>query len=423
MTFSESKYRKLQNCRICEGEFAENSLNLKPTPPANGLYENYQNAKKAERYPLEVKMCKRCLHFQLGDIVDPKFLFDHYVYRTGTSQTFDKHFRDFARFIKKRFPNFHSILEVGSNDGLLLGHLKQQGFEAVGIEPSDKLVAESVSKSLTVYQGYFESDLVSSRIGKKKFDLIIGNNVFAHIDDLSAAIKLSGNLLSEKGALIFEVAHFLKIVTDGTFDAIYHEHMSYHTVISMQKFLEMETDLEIFDVELISTHGGSLRFYRGKKGSHEVQGEKIGEVVNIELNNSLNDSRVLTQIEKRINQLKNEVKNFLTTIHDSNTFIFGYGAPAKAVTFIAEMELENIDIEFIIDDNPDKQDRYLPGSGFKVVSAQFAKEYSAKSKNGNFCIFFPWNIGEELLLKVSNLNFLNLGLISFFPDFKVRSIS
>ena len=420
---------KLVRCRLCNGEFSTEVLQLKPTPPANTLYKFQEDAISAKKFPLNVRMCSRCKHFQLTEIVNPKLLFDDYVYRTGTSTSFHNHFKDFVKSLEPWLKPNAMVLEVGSNDGLLLGLLRDAGFNVTGIEPSELLVAESKAKKLNVHQGYFEENFVASNFGLTKFDLIVGNNVFAHIENLSGAIELAGKMLNTGGTLVFEVAHFLKILTDNTFDSIYHEHMSYHTVISMQKYLQEFTALEVYDVELIQTHGGSLRFYVGKKGEHKIRESAIAEIIQVEINNGLDNSKVLIKIAEQVNELKSKVKKYFEKLKSDESLILGYAAPAKAVTFLAELELENLGILLIIDDNPDKQNRFLPGSGIKIVSFAQAQEYFRSYKtsiNKNieyYCIFFAWNIGKELYNKVKDLELQNLKVLSFYPTFSQEEIA
>ena len=420
---------KLVRCRLCNGDFSSEVLQLKPTPPANTLYKFQEDAISAKKFPLNVRMCSRCKHFQLTEIVNPKLLFDDYVYRTGTSTSFHNHFKDFVKSLEPWLKPNAMVLEVGSNDGLLLGLLRDAGFNVTGIEPSELLVAESKAKKLNVHQGYFDENFVASNFGLTKFDLIVGNNVFAHIENLSGAIELAGKMLNTGGTLVFEVAHFLKILTDNTFDSIYHEHMSYHTVISMQKYLQEFTELEVYNVELIQTHGGSLRFYVGKKGEHKVRESAIGEIKQIEINNGLEHSKVLLKIAEQIKELKSQAHNYFAKLRSDNINIFGYAAPAKAVTFLAEMELESIGISFIVDDNPDKQNRFLPGSGIKILSLAEAQEF-ANTRNSvlnkqadNYCIFFAWNIGTELYKKVKKIGLQNLKVLSFYPTFRQEKIA
>ena len=419
---------KLVRCRLCNGDFSTEVLQLKPTPPANTLYKFQEDAISAQKFPLNVRMCSRCKHFQLTEIVNPKLLFDDYVYRTGTSTSFHNHFKDFVKSLEPWLKPNAMVLEVGSNDGLLLGLLRDAGFNVTGIEPSELLVAESKAKKLNVHQGYFEENFVASNFGLTKFDLIVGNNVFAHIENLSGAIELAGKMLNTGGTLVFEVAHFLKILTDNTFDSIYHEHMSYHTVISMQKYLQEFTELEVYDVQLIPTHGGSLRFYVGKKGEHNIKERAIAEIIQLENYNGLDNSKVLIKIAEQIDELKSKVKKYFAKLKSEESIIFGYAAPAKAVTFLAESELENLGISLIIDDNPDKQNRFLPGSGIKIVSFAQAQEYFRSYKmtiNKNveyYCIFFAWNIGKELYNKVKDLQLQNLKVLSFYPTFSQEKI-
>jgi SAM-dependent methyltransferase len=410
--------KTLSNCRLCTGNFFEKTLKLKSTPPANELYPTKDSAKKAEKFPLEVVMCQKCRHVQLKHIVSPKRLFDEYIYKSGTSKFFHEHFDSLASKIAFDFPVNNYVLEVGSNDGVLLASLNKRGIKSIGIEPSKYLAKECINRNLNVYNSYLdETTVVQVTQSYGKASIVLGNNVFAHIEDMKSAFKNVFDILEDSGIFIFEVAHFKYIVTDGLFDTIYHEHMSYHTAIALESFATA-SGFKIFRIEEISSHGGSLRFYLSK--NHDKLKEPSVELIkNDELMLGLNQVEALSLIEDKIKETKESVARMIKDIGlGDNTVYVGYGAPAKAVTFLAQMELEEINLIGVIEDNVEKQNRFLPGSGFAIRPLEEMKKLISINESNelrtNFLIF-PWNLKKEIVEKLSKWVPRHSNAVVFFP--------
>ncbi len=408
----------LSNCRLCGGEFSDLSVNLGATPPANQLALTFESASSMERFPLEVVICKECKHLQLRDIIDPKILFAEYIYKSGTSETFVKHFAELAKTIKSLETPNNFVLEVGSNDGTLLEALSSVGFTPIGIEPSKILVSEANKLGRQTIESYFDSESMSQITNKfGKPGLIIGNNVFAHIDDLSAAFSCASEFLHEDGFFIFEVAEASKILTTGIFDTIYHEHMSYHTVISLHHF-SSKHGFVIHDVQKVSTHGGSLRVFL-RKNKFKENKELIQSLILEEQILGLNDETAIEKIDQHVKRIKLEAQNLLTTyLNKPGVKLFGYGAPAKVVTFLAALDLENLPIVGIIDDNEHKQGKFLPGSGVRVISSQEMQMELALDDSiiELACLIFPWNLGPEVSTKLKSWMPVGSSIITFFPS-------
>jgi len=410
--------KTLSNCRLCTGNFFEKTLKLKSTPPANELYPTKDSATKAEKFPLEVVMCQKCRHVQLKHIVSPKRLFDEYIYKSGTSKFFNEHFDSLASKIDSEFPVNNYVLEVGSNDGVLLISLNKRGIKSIGIEPSEYLAKECINRNLNIYNSYLdENTVVKITQSHGKASIVLGNNVFAHIEDMKGAFKNVFEILEDSGIFIFEVAHFKYILTDGLFDTIYHEHMSYHTATALESFATA-SGFKIFRIEEISSHGGSLRFYLSK--NHDKLKEPSVELIkNDELKLGLNQVEALSLIEDKIKETKESAARMIKDIgFGDNTVFVGYGAPAKVVTFLAQMELEEINLIGVIEDNVEKQNRFLPGSGFAIKSLEEMKKLISVNESNevflNFLIF-PWNLKKEIVEKLSKWVPKNSNAVVFFP--------
>jgi SAM-dependent methyltransferase len=412
-------FRTLTNCRLCSGEFFQKTLRLKSTPPANELYKSKDEARAAEKFPLEVVMCQKCRHVQLKQIVSPKRLFDDYVYKSGTSRFFNDHFDKLASTLVAEFKVDNYVLEVGSNDGILLASLAKRGIKSIGIEPSSFLAKECVNNNLNVYNSYLDSKVVAEIIQSHGHaSIVLGNNVFAHIDDMRTAFKNVFDLLGKSGVFIFEVAHFKYILMDGLFDTIYHEHMSYHTAIALEKFA-LETGFKLFRIEEIPSHGGSLRFYLSKDKDQLID-QSVEKTIKEEVSLGLNEVEVLSSIEGKIKNTKLAADIMLKEISmKSNALFVGYGAPAKVVTFLAQMDMEDMDLIGIIEDNIDKQSKYLPGSGFAINSLEEIQRSIIKNGSKELCInflIFPWNLKSEIIEKLGKWAPKNSNAVVFFPS-------
>jgi SAM-dependent methyltransferase len=341
-------------------------------------------------------------------------MFDNYLYRSGHSSTFQRHFDGLAREIAEMDLISKSVLEVGSNDGYLLDALVKEGVRAIGIEPSEILVNECKQRKLQVHQGYLNLELCEELLEEHgNFEVVVGNNVFAHIDNIQNAFSLVFKLLGEEGIFIFEVAQFKKIVTDGIFDTIYHEHMSYYTVTGCLK-LAQNAGLRIDKVQEIPTHGGSYRFYL-RKTSDTKPAADVLEVCEKEELLGLTSADIFEKCAADIEEKRSQVNRLLDSCSD-NTMV-GYGAPAKLVTLAYQVGLNRFPITYVVDDNELKQGKFIPGLGYEIQSQARVKDYVERSgKDGLEIIVFPWNLSGEVIKKLSVFGSPSKHYLVFFPQ-------
>ena len=384
---------------MCLGNFIHESINLGTTGLANELYIDKKSAEQADRFPLVIGMCGSCKHIQLRHIISPNRMFSNYIYKSGVSTSFQKHFEEAANYIKQLFKGDGFVLEIGSNDGLLLSKLKNVGVSSVGVEPSLGLIEISRQENLNVIHGFWDEQTsleVIKNFGKPK--VVVANNVFAHIDDIRKATKLIQETLSDNGFFVFEVSYFGDVFEKNLFDTVYHEHMSYHTVKPLLNFFK-EFDLDLVDVKRIPIHGGSIRV-TVTNNLNTVKSKSLMDLLTYEDLMKFDDKAILMEFTNKIESKKKEVKAIISQIKDSD-FVFGYAAPAKLVTFLSVMDLENINLASVIDDNSEKQGKFLPCSGIQIVSFDFALSVLEQTnKTDVFCFVFAWNIGIELLNKL-----------------------
>jgi SAM-dependent methyltransferase len=259
------------------------------------------------------------------------------------------------------------------------------------------------------------------------FDLIVANNVLAHIDDLRQVFSNIYLSLSTDGVCVFEVAHLLRMVEQGTFDSIYHEHMSYHSLYSLSRFCN-SVGLTIFKVEQVSSHGGSIRVFLSKNPEIGVH-SSVQDLINDEVDSGLDKPRILKVIRKGINGLKSEIEEyFFSELEIQDRFTFGFGAPAKLVTFISETQLYKFDLQFVVDDNPLKQGKFVPSWSIPVISQSEAQYEIGKlllesPQIGIRVVIFPWNLSEELIEKLREWLPRGTEVLWFNNGLNVREIS
>jgi SAM-dependent methyltransferase len=410
-------FYEIEVCRLCGGGLFQENLYLRSTGLANELYSEKSTALLAEKFPLELAMCKDCRHIQLKHIVNADRLFENYVYQSGTSKTFQNHFAALSAKIKTLIDGSGYVLEIGSNDGTLLNEMNKIGIRSVGIEPSHSLVHQCEELDLEVIEGFLdESTVIKIVENYGKPSVVVGNNVFAHIDQISKAFSLVSSILDEGGIFIFEVAHALSLFDNKLFDSIYHEHMSYHSVYSLKEFFN-KIGMTLTNVEKIPTHGGSIRVFV-KNGLNQKSDPIVDELIDLEIFSGLNSPEIFKVLRSQIDELRIEIHSSLRKFGE-NVFLFGYGAPAKVVTFLSEMELEKLPIQGIIDDNKNKQGKFLPVSGIPIISSLDLELEISHQELPSLCLIFPWNLGKELEGKLAEFIPPGSSAITFFPSVRL----
>lgn len=390
----QSNQRK--NCRLCNSKRLKLCFSLVPTPPANAFVVKQRISEKQQTFPLDIFFCEDCYHIQLLEIVNPENLFENYVYVSGTSPIFVKHFEEYAYYVLDNFPQPKNslIMDIGSNDGTLLRFFKEKGHRVLGVEPAKEICRKVNSQGIETLNGFFNYDL-SNEIREKygKINIITANNVFAHVDDLKGFVNGVKNLLTKDGIFVFEVSYVLDVIKSLLFDTIYHEHLSYHAVIPLISFFK-KNNMELIEAIRVETHGGSLRgIAKLKNGRYEV-GKSVQECVNLEQNFAIDKLKTYVDFFQPIEVRKKELLELLKKLKNEKKTIAGFGAPAKATTFMYQFGIDEKIIDFIIDDSPLKQGLFSPGMHIPVYSAEKIYE-----KNPDYLIILAWNFANSIMKK------------------------
>ena len=389
------------DCRSCGNLKLKRVVSLGYQPLANNLLK--KKDEKCELYPLEVNYCDQCHNCQLSIVVNPKKMFSNYLYTSSTTKTSRDHFvkaankyiKDFKLTVKKSY-----IIDIGSNDGIALKPFKDLKFKKIlGIEPAKNLAKLANKNKIKTFNGFLErKNLIKI---KKNADLILASNVFAHSDKLKEMAECMLKLLSKNGTIVIEVQYLLNTLRDLTFDNIYHEHYNYWSLTSLINFFN-QFNAKIFRAEKIDTHGGSLRIYIKKNKKIKIE-KSVKKLINEEEIFGIKDFKTYQVFGEKVYQIKKNIIKNIDKLKNKSKIIIGYGAPAKATTALNFFGISK-EIDFIVEDNKLKHNKFIPGVKIAIKSKS-----SIKSKNHTLLIL-AWNFFNEIKKNNSDIsnNFVNI---------------
>ncbi len=392
---SEACHRRT-TCRLCGGENPALALSLTPTPPANAFVAAERLDEPQETFPLDVFFCEDCAHVQLLDVVDPRILFENYVYVSGTSPVFVRHFEGYAGQILARYspPGGSLAVDIGSNDGTLLRFFKDAGLKVQGVDPAKDIAARATKDGIDTIAGFFTPEL-ADRICRQKGPaaVIAANNVFAHADDLAGIVEGVRRLLAPGGVFVFEVSYLVDVLEKTLFDTIYHEHLAYHSVGPLMRFFAAN-GMEITDAARVDSHGGSLRCVVQHRGGPHPVDASVARLVALEESLGLHRVQALKDFAARVDRLKEELSSLLRRLKAEGKSIAGFGAPAKATTLMYHFAIGPGLLDFIVDDSPLKQGLYSPGMHIPVVPST-----AIEDNKPDYLIILAWNFAPSIMEK------------------------
>ena len=388
-------------CRHCNSKLENEFIDLGNAPPSNN-YVSQDNLELQEKsYPLRVMVCSNCWLVQTEDFSDAGELFtDEYAYFSSTSISFLEHAKNYVseitKFLKLNQNSF--VVELASNDGYLLKNFVELGIPCLGIEPTKSTANVSRQKGIETIEEFFGIDCAKKLSQDKKADLIIGNNVYAHvpdINDFTAGIK---ELLSPDGTVTLEFPHLVELIQNNQFDTIYHEHYSYLSLFSASQIFN-KAGLKIYKVDKLQTHGGSLRIYGCHKENNMLIDKSYNDLINKEIKLGISDINFYKNFNKIAEKIKDEFYQFLIDCKEKDLFVCAYGAAAKGNTLLNYCGIKDNLINFVCDAAEAKQNKFLPGSKIPIVHPDVLKN----EKKIDFVIIFPWNIADEVIAKLDYL--------------------
>ena len=408
--FSNKNSVNKKYCVLCNSSKLKNALDFGKTPLANSYPKSIN--KKELKFKLITVICEDCGHLQLKNLINPKIMFQNYLYVSGTSGVLIRHFKGYAEKIIKKFKlnRDSKILDIACNDGTFLNFFKKKNFKlVVGIDPAKNLRSVNLKKKIRIITDFFNfKKSINMKKKFKYFDIITANNVFAHnpnLQDFTLGVK---NILEKNGVFILEVSYLPTVIKKKTFDTIYHEHMSYHALKPLVSFFK-SFNLEVFDFDLIEAQGGSIRVYVSHKNVKKINKKKIDKKIKKEIKKEIFKIKTYEKFYRYILFQKKKLRIILESLKSKNKMIIGYGAPAKLTTLSHVLNFNNKDFKIVIDDNFLKQNRYVPGSKFCIKNSKMLNHI-----NNAEIIILAWNFFESIKRKCLSIN-KNFNFIKPFP--------
>lgn len=405
------------NCRHCNTKLETIFCDLQTCPPSNAML-NIEELNEPEIYlPLKVFVCSNCWLVQTDEIKKADQIFnDEYTYFSSFSSSWLEHSKKYVNYMIERFGfNENSkVIEIASNDGYLLQYFKEKNIPVLGVEPTSNTAKVAIDKGIETITKFFDTDLAKNKL-QSKADLILGNNVLAHVPDINDFVKGVKIALKPKGVNTFEFPHLCKLIGLNQFDTIYHEHFSYLSLTTVKTIFEFQ-GLEIFDVQQLTTHGGSLRvFSKHKEDSTKKIEKSVFDLLKFEESIGVNSLNYYKNFQSKVDEIKNSFLSFLIQAKSENKKVVGYGAAAKGNTLLNYCGIKASDlIDYVADASPFKQGKYLPGSRIPVYHPHKIKE-----NEPDYIIIFPWNLKDEITSQLSFIREFGGKFVINIPELKI----
>jgi len=389
-------------CRLCDAPLQETFCDLGMSPLSNAYIkpEHLQNAETF--YPLQTFVCTACWLVQLPEHEAPKHIFaEDYAYFSSYSESWLAHSKAYTEMMTRRFhygPQ-SQVMEIASNDGYLLQYFKAQGVPVLGIEPAENCAAAARAKGIESLVTFFGTDTARKlAVQGRRADLLLGNNVLAHVPDINDFVAGMKVVLKPDGVVTMEFPHLLRLIEGCQFDTIYHEHYSYLSLLAVERLFTRH-GLVLFDVEELTTHGGSLRiFARHAEDSSKPVGKAVGELRKVESAAGLDRVDTYRTFAERVKEVKFQLLDFLIRSKRDGKRVWGYGAPAKGNTLLNYCGIRGDLLEATVDVSPHKQGRYLPGTHIPI----YAPARIAEAKP-DYLLILPWNLRDEIVRQMAHI--------------------
>jgi C-methyltransferase C-terminal domain/Putative zinc binding domain/Methyltransferase domain len=388
-------------CRFCKTELEHVFLDLLNSPASNSFLVKEQLNEPETFYPLKVYTCHHCFLVQVDEYKKSDAIFDsNYAYFSSYSTSWLAHAKKYTDKMVDRFgfPESSQVIEIASNDGYLLQYFKEKGIPVMGIEPTANTAAVAVEKGIKTIVEFFGVELADRLANhwEVKADLLLGNNVLAHVPDITDFVGGMKIILADTGVITMEFPHLMQLVDNNQFDTIYHEHFSYLSFQTVKQIFEA-AGLELFDVEEISTHGGSLRIYaKHQEDTSKEVSTAVASLLQKEADKGMAGLPYYDNFQQKALQIKLDVTSFLIEQKRSHKKVAAYGAAAKGNTLLNYCGIKNDLIDYVVDANPHKQNKWMPASHIPVLS-----EEHLKADKPDFVLILPWNLKDEIVAQLS----------------------
>jgi SAM-dependent methyltransferase len=388
-------------CRFCNSVLTETFADLGMSPLANSFISIERAREMESFYPLHAFVCSECRLVQLDEFATPDSIFSDYLYFSSFSDAWLRHAEAYVGIVAERFGlNQDSrVVEIASNDGYLLQYFQRRGVPVLGIEPAQNIAQVAIKKGIPTEVAFFGKKTASRLLGTGvAADLMVANNVVAHVPDINDFVSGFGILLKPDGVVTFEFPHLLRLIAEKQFDTIYHEHFSYLSLHVIQRVLKKH-GLRVFDVDEVPTHGGSLRVFacRNESKAH-VEQAAVGRVLGDELKAGLEQIDVYRDFARTAIETKFQVIEFLIAARRAGKRVVAYGAPAKGNTLLNYCGVRTDLLEFTVDRSPHKQGMLLPGSRLPIKSPE-----ALIKARPDYVFILPWNWKDEIVEQMAEV--------------------
>jgi 2-polyprenyl-3-methyl-5-hydroxy-6-metoxy-1,4-benzoquinol methylase len=380
-------------CRFCKSELTVTFADLGMSPMSNSYVSPDRAALMEPFYPLHAYVCSECLLVQLEEFESPEEIFSDYAYFSSYSSSWLQHARDYVGMMSERFglcANTH-VVELASNDGYLLQYFLERGMSVLGVEPAANVAGVAIDKGVRTEIAFFGVETAKRLAQRQRADVLLGNNVLAHVPDINdfvAGIKI---LLAPNGVVTMEFPHLLRLIEGNQFDTIYHEHFSYLSLLTAERVFARH-GLRLFDVEELSTHGGSIRIFACHQEHSRPSTGRVDALKEVEAEAGLYDLDTYRAFDARVKQTKLKLLTFLVEAKRAKKKIVAYGAPAKGNTLLNYCGVRTDFIEFTVDKNPHKQNHFLPGTRIPIRDPS-----ALADARPDYVLILPWNIRDEIM--------------------------
>lgn len=389
------------NCRFCNAPLKYTLCDLGMSPLSNRYLPVSQLQRMEPFYPLHAQVCDACYLVQLQEYESPTQIFSDYAYFSSYSSSWLEHARSYANEMIARFRlgATHQVIELASNDGYLLQYFKAAGIPVLGIEPAKNVAAAAQAAGIPTQVAFFGRALAEQLVTQGlQPQLLIGNNVLAHVPDLNDFVAGMKLLLPPTGIITMEFPHLLRLLADVQFDTIYHEHFSYFSLLTVQQVFARH-GLALFDVETLPTHGGSLRIYACHIGSDEYPvSSRIAAISAQEQAAGLDTLAPYQSFDARVRAVKRDLLAFLIQARNDGKRTVGYGAPAKGNTLLNYCGIRADLLDYTVDRSPHKQGLYLPGTHLPILAPE-----QIFMTRPDYVLILPWNLKEEIMGELAGI--------------------
>jgi 2-polyprenyl-3-methyl-5-hydroxy-6-metoxy-1,4-benzoquinol methylase len=396
---NQKKCRTAPRCRFCGASLEHTFVDLGMSP----LCESYLSVEQLNHmepfYPLHVYVCDQCFLVQLEEYVSPEHIFTEYAYFSSYADTWLQHAKAYTEMVVERFELDREsyVVEVASNDGYLLQYFVEKAIPVLGVEPAKNVAKVAIQKGIpTLVEFFGESNAHRLAAEGKTADLLIGNNVLAQVPDLNDFLAGMKILLKPRGVITMEFPHLMRLIEGNQFDTIYHEHFSYFSLLTAEKIFAAH-GMTLFDVEELSTHGGSLRIYACHRSDNtKPVSNRVMEIRSREIQSGFTRVDFYEFFGKRVEETKRKLLDFLIRAKQAGKSVAGYGAPGKGNTLLNYCGIRTDFLDYTVDRNPYKQGKFLPGTHIPIYSTERIRETKP-----DYLLILPWNFRDEIMRQMA----------------------